>query len=345
MDKLLDDILNTVAPSGYEVELQKVIKSYTSKFAVTTTDSAHNLYSVINDNNKFKILMAAHSDEIGLIITKINGNGTCSVRQVGGIKPALYVGALVHILHNGKLIDGVMGIKNNALNSKVDVNHLFLDLGVDSYKEASELVSIGDEIVLNTKTVLLNDNRLVSRALDDKIGCYVITKALEELSKRSLETQVCSCTTTREELGTQGAFFAAVNFNPNIAIAVDVTYTSDVDGDASNYGEVSLGRGPAICHSGIIHKKLNSLLTSVSTKNNIPVQYEVMPRGTGTDADKIHFTNKGVSVCLVSIPLRYMHSGVEIVDMRDVENAIKLLVEFISELNSNIDLCDLSYTI
>ncbi len=343
MDKLLKDILNTVSPSGYERELQTVIKDYTSKFSDVSVDASHNLYSVINKDNEFKVLMAAHSDEIGLVITKINSNGTCSVRKVGGIRAALYVGSLVYILHDGKLVDGVMGIKDGVFSKEVSVESLFLDLGVDSFDEASKLVSVGDEIVLNTKTVLLNENRLTSRALDDKIGCYVITKALEELSKRKSNNKICSVTTTKEELGAHGAYFAASIFKPNIALIVDVTYTSDVTGNPSDYGDVRLGNGPAICHSGIIHKKLNDLLSKTASEFNIPTQFEVMPRSTGTDGDKMYYTNEGVSICLVSIPLRYMHSGVELVDLRDVDNAIKLITEFILKLNKDIDLCDLNY--
>ncbi|MFI3252283.1 MAG: M42 family peptidase [bacterium] len=317
MDKFLEEILNTVAPSGYEYQMQNVVKEYTKDFALVSIDHAHNVYSVINEANDFKVLMCAHSDEIGMVITKINSNGTCSLRKVGGIKLPLYVGALVTVLHDGALVNGVIGIKEGVFDGKVTENSLFLDLGVDTFEEANKLVSIGDELVVNSKTVELND-RIVSRALDDKIGCYVITKALEELSKRELNSQVCSCTTTREEVGAQGAYVASVNYKPNIAIAVDVTYTSDVTGNPSDYGYVCLGKGPAICNSSIIHKKLNSLLTNVATKFDIPVQYEVMIRGTGTDADKIHFTNEGVPVCLVSIPLRYMHSSVEMVDKNDL---------------------------
>ncbi len=342
MEKLLKDILNTNAPSGYEASLQNVVKNYTKDFATTKIDNFHNLYSIINEDKKFKVLMTAHADEIGLVITHINSNGTCSVRAVGGIKPMLYVGRIVNILHEGNVVKGVMGIKNNL--KEVTVKDLFIDLGVDSKEKAMNLVSIGDELTIDSNVVELND-KIVSKALDDKIGCYIITKALEKLSKKKINNQVCACTTVCEETGLRGAYAASVNFEPNIAIAVDVTYTSDVVGDASETGEVHLGKGPAICHSSIIHKKLNSLLQDVASKSDIPVQFEVMIRSTGTDADKIHYTNKGVPVCLVSIPLRYMHSSVEMADINDVENCINLLVEFISTINDKIDLTDLKYTI
>ncbi len=345
MDKLLETILNTTAPSGYEANLQKEIRDYTKSFSNTKTDSFHNLYSIINEDKDFRVLMTAHADEIGLVITNINSNGTCSVRRVGGVKLSLYVGVRVNVLHNGSLVKGIMGIKNGVFESKVTEDSLFLDLGVDTKEEAMKLVSIGDELTLDTNTVLLNDNRLISRALDDKIGCYIITKALEELSKRKINNQVCACNTVCEETGLRGAYGASVNFKPNIAIAVDVTYTSDVTGNPADTGNVKLGGGAAICHSSIIHKKLNSLLTKVAVENKIDVQYEVMIRSTGTDADKIHFTNDGVPVCLVSIPLRYMHSGVEMCDLRDVNNCIKLLVEFISAINKDINLEDLEYNI
>lgn len=343
MDKLLKDILQTNTPSGYEASLQNVIRNYTKDFSNTKTDNFHNLYSIINEDKKFKVLMTAHADEIGLVITHINNNGTCSVRKVGGVNINLYVGVIVNVLHEGKNIKGVMGIKKDAFNN-ITENSLFLDLGVDTKEEAMKLVSIGDEITLDTQTIQLN-NRIVSRALDDKIGCYIITKALEKLSERKIDNQVCAATTVCEETGLRGAYAAASNFSPDIAIAVDVTYTSDVTGSPSDTGEVSLGKGAAICHSSIIHKKLNDLLKKVAIKNNIPVQFEVMIRATGTDADKMHFTNKGVPVCLVSIPLRYMHSGVEMADLVDVNACIDLLVEFITQINSKIDLTDLSYTI
>ncbi len=345
MDNLLKDILETVAPSGYEAKMQNVIKNYTSSFSSISIDSAHNLYSTINLNSEFKVLMTAHSDEIGLVITNIKSNGTCSVRKVGGVKLPLYIGSKVHVLHNDVLVSGVIGINEGVFDSKITENSLFLDLGVDTKEEALKLVSIGDEIVIDSSYTLLNENRLVSRALDDKIGCYVITKALEKLSAKNTNNCVCACNTVCEETGLRGAYFASSKFKPNIAIAVDVTFTSDITGDPANTGDVSLGKGAAICHSSIIHKKLNSLLTKVATDNNIPVQYEVMIRGTGTDADKMHFTNEGVPVCLVSIPLRYMHSSVEMVDMRDVEACINLLVEFIVALNKDVDLTDLKYNI
>lgn len=337
MDKLLKDILTTSTPSSYEGQLQKVIKDYTSKFAKTSNDNVNNLYSIINEDKEFKVLMTAHADEIGLVITKINHNGTCSVRRVGGVNLGLYIGVIVNILHDGKIIKGVMGVKDKVYSSTLSEDSLFIDLGVSSKEEAMKLVSIGDELTLQENCFMMN-NKIVSKALDDKIGCYVITKALEELSKRKINNQVCSCNTVCEETGLRGAFAASVNFNPDIAIAVDVTYTSDVTRNPADTGEVNLGGGAAICHSSIVHKKLNKLLTEAAVENNIDVQYEVMLRGTGTDADRMHYTNKGVPVCLVSIPIRYMHSGVEMADMDDVKSCINLLVEFITKINKDYDL-------
>tara|TARA_B100001778_G_C18435699_1_gene559965 strand:- start:188 stop:892 length:705 start_codon:yes stop_codon:yes gene_type:complete len=215
---------------------------------------------------------------------------------------------------------------------KVPQTHqIWIDIGVQSKEEANAIVSIGDACVYDQSFELINGTIGVARAFDDKAGAYAILEALRRLSedKKSLKAKVIAAATTQEEIGTRGAITAAFSENPDFAIAVDVGHATDSpDCDARKYGKFVQGGGPIICKGPNINPIVFDKLKSLAEKESIPYQVEADARPTGTDARVIQVAQSGIATGLLSIPLRYMHTPSEMVDLNDIENTVKLLVAF-----------------
>ena len=334
----LNKLLATDSPSGFEIKAQKLIKDYMGNYCDEfLTNHSGNLISVLNNNSKNKILLAAHIDEIGLMVTDIMPNGIIKVTNVGGIKANLYVGQRIKVLTlDGKTIYGVCDVARSSLESKISAEDLFINIGVDFKEEALKLVKPGDYVLLDASYRYINDERLVSKALDDKIGVFVILEALKKAKELKTSNTVYALTSVGEETTMRGASFAGFMVKPKLAIVVDVTFVTNTPEDVG-CGDVSLGLGPVLCHSTIVNRKINQVLEDVAKENNINIQYEIAVGRTGTDADRIYFTKDGIPTALVSIPLKNMHSISEMCDLKDVEAAIELIAKFILKLD-DIDL-------
>lgn len=337
----LETVLKTMSVSGHEEELQKKVISHMRSHADDImSDVTGNVISVLNPDCESKVLLCGHIDEIGFIVTSIQSDGSLKVTNAGGVRAVLYLGTQVQIKTKKGIINGVV-ITNSSLTKRNDLTctDLTIDIGASSKEEAAEIVSIGDPICAKTDVLPLMNDRLAARAMDDRIGAFIVTEALIRAKEKGCKTGVYAATTVGEETTLRGAYWSAAKVKPDCAIAVDVTYTSDYDGvNANSTGEICLGKGPVLCHSSIVSKKMNELLKQCADDLNIELQYEIAPGRTGTDADKVHFTNDGIPTALVSIPLRYMHSSVETLDMKDVEQIIELLAEFLCRFNKSINL-------
>lgn len=333
--EFLNKLLSTDSPSGFEVNAQKLVMEYMSNYCDEfLTNHSGNLISALNNNENNRILLAAHIDEIGLMITDIMPNGIIKVTNVGGIKANLYVGQRIKALTlDGKIIYGVCDVARSSLEAKISAEDLYINIGVDSKRDALKLVKPGDYVLLDTSYRYLNDQRLVSKALDDKIGVFVILEALKKAKELKTTNTVYALTSVGEETTMRGASFAGFMVKPTLAIVVDVTFVTNTPEDVG-CGDVALGMGPVLCHSTIVNKKLNQILEEVAKENNIELQYEIAVGRTGTDADKIYFTNAGIPTALVSIPLKNMHSISEMCDLNDVTKAIELIAKFILKLDS-----------
>lgn len=338
--EFLYTLLDSMSVSGHEIDLQKkVIAEMTPYCDRIITDYTGNVISVINPDAPFKVLLAGHIDEIGLIVTNIQGDGMLRVAKAGGIRAGVYPGHQV-VIHGFKgVIPGVV-VHNKAM-TKGDLkdSDLIIDIGAKDSDEAREHVREGDPIHLNTYHTELLGGKLCGRAIDDRGGAFIILEALKRARERGCTIGVYAATTVGEETTMRGAHWAGSAVAPNVAIAVDVTYAQDYPGtDPNESGNVRLGGGGVICNSSIANKKVNDLLRSIAEEGGIPCQTESFVGRTGTDADKIHFAGGGVVTALLSLPLRYMHSPSEVCDLQDVENCIELLARFLCTINETTDI-------
>lgn len=334
MDKnFLHEMLSTYSPSGFEFALQKKIMNHMFDIAdVIQTHHSGNAFYVLNPEASLSVMLVGHIDEIGLVITNILSNGLAKVTAAGSFKAGMYIGHRVYaITQDGRIVPGTGAVYQNAFDKKPSTEDLYIDFGVDSKEACLKLVQPGDYVHFSDTYQYLSNERLCSRALDDKIGAFTCLEALKRAKEYQCKNKVITLTSVGEETTMRGGTFATSVIKPSIAIVVDVTFVTD-SVENVGCGDVSLGKGPVLCHGSIINKRLNQLLECTAKDLGIAVQYEIAVGRTGTDADKIYFSLDGIPTALVSIPLKYMHSPSEICDMKDVEQCIELLARFIIRL-------------
>lgn len=333
---LLYKLLETPSPSGYELEIQKLIieemKDHADKFY---KQNNMNLITAINENSNIKVLLSGHIDEISLVIDKINNDGTCKLVRNGGINPYVYIGSHVNVISNSKKVPGVIGYIPNLSKGGLEVGDLTLDLGCYSKEEAMKLVSVGDPVVHQTTYQQLNGTTLSARALDNRLGAFICLEVLKRVKERGSSNGVFASSTVGEETTGRGAMSSANLVNPTCALIVDVTYANDVRHLQNHAGEVKLGGGPVLTIGSLMNKPMHNKMLELAKKHNISVQFDFNPSRTFTDTDNIYSRYNGIPCYLISIPLRYMHSSVEVCDLKDVDEIIELFTEFIVNLNED----------
>ena len=339
--EFLYDILKPGSVSGNEAELEKKIFDYMrDKADSVSVDELGNVLAAVNPNAEFKVLAAGHADEIGLMVSAIGGDGMLKVTRIGGIYTTTYPGHKVRVYtKNGVIYGAVANSRSIAKNKDIEASDLCIDIGAKDREDALKYVELGDTVTFDTDVRELVNGRITGRALDDRLGAYIVMEALLEAKKRGASVGCYSVASTGEETTGNGAYFTAARVKPNIAIAVDVTYTSDNCGisDAET-GDIALGKGPVICNNPSIHKKLNERLRALAKKLDMPIQIEAASGRTGTDGDTMHRTGLGVPFALISIPLRYMHNPNEVCDLKDVEDCVTLLAEFFIDCSADMEL-------
>ena len=327
MFELIDTLTQTFGPSGYEKKVAGTIADLLKgKVDEIRSDALGNLICVKKGSGK-KIMLAAHMDEIGIIVSYIDDKGFLRFGNIGGIPPLMILGQRV-VFENGTT--GVIWYEediDNMKNTKLD--KMYIDIGANARTDAEKLVKVGDLAVFVGETVEQN-GRIISKALDDRIGCAVLVQLA--LSRPQTDNEIYYVFTAQEEVGLRGAKTAAFGIIPDMALAIDVCDTGDTP--SCKPMAVRLGEGPAVKikdHSVIAHPKVKDRLINAAKEKNIPYQLEVMLAG-GTDAGSIHTTAGGIPSGGVSIPTRYIHDASEMVDIADAENAVKLLAEFVREM-------------
>jgi len=338
----LVDLLAARSPSGYETEAQAAFDKHVKPAAdAYAGDALGNRLATLNPKGDPVLMLAGHIDELGLILTYVNDKGFIYFDTIGGHDRVMIPGRRVIIQTATGPVKGVTGkraihLMDDADRKKVpEIHEMWIDIGARSKKEALDRVRIGDVATYDHGFELLHGSIGASRAFDDKVGAYIVGETLIRLAKRrkKLAAKVVSVATTQEEIGVRGAMTAVYGVNPHIAVAVDVGHATDhPDCDNRKYGETKLGGGPILCRGANINPKVFDLLLAAAQKLGIPHQFEADPRPTGTDARAIQVGRAGVATGLVSIPLRYMHTPSELVDLEDVERCVELLVEFASSL-------------
>ncbi|MCK5289005.1 MAG: M42 family metallopeptidase, partial [Candidatus Omnitrophica bacterium] len=332
------------SPSGYEAEAAKKWSERTKKYSDTIKTDVHgNSIAILNEKGSVKIMLTGHIDEIGYMVKYIDKDGYIYFSTVGGIDAHLIPGQRIIIkTRKGKVL-GVIGKKPVHLleegeRTKVaKIDQLWIDIGVKNEKEAKNLIDIGDIAVPAVGFEDLIDDRVIGRAFDDKAGAFVVSETLKFLSKDKFKAVVYGVATVQEEIGLRGAKTSAYGVSPDIGIAIDVTFATDFPGmDKKKVGDIRIGAGPVIARGPNINHKVFDLMVKAAKENKIPYQIEGISRGTGTDANAIQLTKAGVATGLLSIPLRYMHTPVELVSLLDVINTAKLLRAFILKIDDKI---------
>lgn len=339
--EFLFELLRTGSVSGNEAELEKKIYDYMQdKADLVTVDELGNVTAIVNPDAQFKVLLSGHADEIGLMISAVDSDGMLMVTRIGGIYTTAYPGHKVRIYtKNGILYGAVANSRQIAKSKELDTSDLRIDIGAKDRDDALKYVELGDTVTFDTDVRELLNDCITGRALDDRLGAFIVMEALAEAKKKGASIGCYAVTTTGEETTGNGAYFTASRVKPNIAIAVDVTYTSDNCGiSAAETGDIAVGKGPVICNNPSIHKKVNQHLRACAQKLNMALQTEAASGRTGTDGDIIHKTGIGVPFALVSIPLRYMHNPAEVGSLKDVQDCIDLLAEFFVSCTADMNL-------
>lgn len=324
MFDLINKLTHVFGPSGNEKKVASVISEMIKdKVDEIRTDALGNLICVKKGSGK-KIMLAAHMDEIGIIISYIDDKGFLRFGNIGGLNPHVILGQRV-VFENGTI--GVIWFEESIDDIKnIKLDKLYIDIGATSKEEAEKNVRVGDTAVYAADTVLQN-GKLISKSMDDRIGCAILVQLA--LNAPKTDNEIYYVFTTQEEVGLRGARTAAYGILPDMALAIDVTATGDTP--ECKPMAVRMGAGPTIKikdASVIAHPEIKDRLIDCAKAENIPYQFEILMRG-GTDAGSIHTTAGGIPSGGVSIPTRNVHNSAEIVDMGDVENAVKLLEAFI----------------
>lgn len=332
----LQQLLSTPSPTGYEKPGQECWLEYVTACSDRQiTDAYGSAAAFIEVPQAHRtILLEAHADEIGMVVQYIDDNGYVYINKIGGSDPSIARARRVDIHSRGGLVRGIIGNTAIHLQSK-DQNQktpqwrdLYIDIGAKTKEEALKRIQIGDPITYVDQMEWINDEVLVGRALDNRIGGFIIALALERLQtlKSALKVNVVVLNAVQEEIGGYGAKMMSHRIRPDWAIVTDVTHATDTPGiQQKEHGAVFLGQGPTITHGTACHPKLVTHMLEVAEKHDIPLQHEASSVRTGTDTDSIYHVRDGIPSMLVSLPLRYMHSPVEMASLHDVERIIDLM--------------------
>jgi putative aminopeptidase FrvX len=345
---LLHRLLTAPGIPGHESRPARVWREAAEEFAdEVTTDKLGTTVARVNGRGDSPLMVVVgHIDEIGLLVSHVSDKGFLHVVQSGGWDAQVLVGQRVQVLTHDGIVPGVIGRKPPHLTDAderkkaAELKRLHVDIGAKDGDEARSLVSPGDQVVIAAEPLDLPNDRVASRALDNRLGVFVAI----EVARRVKEAgggagPVAGVAAVQEEIGAHGARVMAYGLEPDLAVVVDVTHATDAPGvDPGELGDHGLGSGPVITRGAIVNRALADLLDEVAAAEGIERSTEAAGRGTGTDADVVHLSRTGVPSAVVSIPLRYMHSPVELVELADVEATIKLLMALALRLEADTSL-------
>jgi endoglucanase len=338
--ELLKSLLTTPSPSGYESGNQKLWCEYARQFAdEVRTDAYGNAVAILNPDGDPKIMLDGHVDEIGMMVKHIDDKGFLYFQRIGGVNPGLVQGKRVTIHAEMGPVRGVVGataihLIDKDKDQKVPKMHdLFIDIGAGDADAARKRVAVGDPVTFADDFEMVTDQIAVARAFDDRAGAWAVVEALRLAKGADMQCALYACSSIQEETGLNGALMQVANVQPDAAIAVDVTHATDTPGiNVKQHGEVKLGEGPTVAIGRENHPAVVDRLRKVAKRKRIKLQIETFSLTGGTDAYAIWNKNGGVPSAIVSIPNRYMHSTVELLDLRDLENTAKLLAGFVTDV-------------
>ena len=342
--KFLEEYLNNAAPTGYESNGQKIwmkyLKPYVDEFI---TDNYGTAVGVINPDKKFKVVIEGHSDEISWYVNYITDNGLIYVIRNGGSDHQIAPSKWVNIHTKKGVVKGVFGwpaihVRDHAKEAPPKIDNIFIDIGAKDKKEVEKMgVHVGCVITYPDSFHILNKNKFVCRAIDNRAGGFMIAEVARLIKENKDKLPFCLYVTNsvQEEIGLRGAEMITNTLKPDIAIVTDVTHdTSTPMIEAKKQGDAKIGKGPVITYAPAVQNNLREKILRIAEKNKIPYQRLASSRYTGTDTDAFAYSNGGVPSALISLPLRYMHTTVEMVQKEDVENVIRLIYETLKNIKS-----------
>ncbi len=344
--KFFRDLLNVCAPSGHEQPAQKIYREFVEPYCDEVQNDVNgNCIAIKKGKGKRKLLISGHADEIGLMVSYIDDDGRIYFQSLGGPDLSVLNTSRVVILHGEKKIHGVICrphyfFKKGADREKIpSLDQHWIEIGAKDKKEVEKLVSIGDVATFEPNYTALRNNTILSKATDDRTGVYVAAAVLKELAGEEIDVNLYCVASVQEETGLRGARTSAYGINPEIGLAVDVTFDSTTPGmEKKKMGEVKIGDGPVIAVGSSINPRVYGMLKDAADKAKIKYQIEPASSYTGTDIDIIQLTRAGVATGLISIPCRYMHSPSEMVSLKDLDEAAKLIAEFVRNINDDTNL-------
>ena len=340
----LENYLNNASPTGYESAGQQLWMDYIKPYVDTfITDTYGTAVGVINPDAKYKVVIEGHSDEISWYVNYITDNGLIYVIRNGGSDHQIAPSKRVNIHTKKGIVKGVFGwpaihTRNRGKEESARIDNLFIDIGCSNKEEVEKLgVHVGCVITYPDEFMILNENKFVCRAIDNRMGGFMIAEVARLLheNKKKLPFGLYITNSVQEEVGLRGAEMITKTIQPNVAIVTDVCHdTTTPMIDKKIEGETQIGKGPVITYAPAVQNNLRELIINTAEEKKIPFQRLASSRITGTDTDAFAYSNGGVASALISLPLRYMHTTVEMVHREDVENVIKLIYESLLKIEN-----------
>lgn len=347
MDKLLKDLLMSDGISGYEENVGKIMEGALSK--ICDSVKIDGFGNVIGKRGKGKgdspkkIMIAAHMDEIGMVVKHVNEKGFIYFIKIGGINDPILMGKVVKIINKkGEQITGIIGTKPphlmNEEERKVPVkfDNMFIDIGASSREEVLKIIDIGDQIIFEPNAGILNGDFYYGKAADNRISCYAMVKIMEKLPK-DIDAEIYACATAQEEVGLKGGKTSSFKLNPDFALVIDTTVAGDMPGIDPKTSDLKLGKGVAITmieasgRGTIVPNKIRKIMLETAKENNIPHQIDIIDGGM-TDGAVIYANREGILTGILSIPTRYIHAPSSVFNMKDIESAVDLAVKTIEKI-------------
>ena len=341
----LESYLNNASPTGYESEGQKIwmnyLKPYVHEFITDTYGTA---VGVINPDSKYKVVIEGHSDEISWYVNYITDNGLIYVIRNGGSDHQIAPSKWVNIHTKQGVVQGVFGwpaihTRKNGKEEAPKLENIFIDVGAKDKDEIEKMgIHVGCVITYPDSFKILNKNKFICRAIDNRAGGFMIAQVARLIfeNKTKLPFGLYITNSVQEEVGLRGAEMITQKIKPNVAIVTDVCHdTSTPMINKKTEGQTEIGKGPVVSYAPAVQNNLRERIIETAEKNKIPFQRLASSRFTGTDTDAFAYSNGGVASALISLPLRYMHTTVEMVHRDDVENVIKLIYETVKSIKKN----------
>lgn len=345
--KFLLDYLNNASPTGFEQAGQQIwldyIKPYTNDYMVDVYGTA---VGVINPKAQYKVVIEAHADEISWFVNYITEEGYIYVRRNGGSDHQIAPSMRVNIYGDKGIVKGVFGwpaihVRDAAKEETPTLKNIFIDIGAESKKEVEAMgVHVGSVAVFEDELIELNKNYLTGRALDNRMGGFMIAEVARRLNENKKKLPFCLyvVNAVQEEIGLRGAEMISRRLKPDLAICTDVTHdTQSPMYNKKESGNLKCGSGPVLCYGPAVQNNVLKMIIDVAQKKKIPFQRQAVSRSTGTDTDSFAYSAEGVASALISLPLKYMHTTVETVHKEDVENVINLIYETLLQVKPGQD--------